>query len=114
MPHKLVKTIRLATKTIERIPRLPKLSLKSALPLLPIVCSPGTVALIISTYNLYTSTRTVCETIRRPLEYYQVARTCVKGCFSRAPIKTPFEHLCDNDSSEWIMLFPDDEHRTSQ
>jgi hypothetical protein len=111
----------------ERIPRLPKVSLKLALPLLPyVIQSPSTIMLLRSCYKIYCNTQGACDTVRQPFEYYLLIQDLARrgyrlGCkvtgqqrypqhFTSKEEESHWRSLCEGDSSEWILLFPDDEH----
>lgn len=112
-----------------KCPRLPKLRTKTVLPFLPLIFSPSTALLLTQTCQLYGNIQTIYETVSQPLEYYQTLQNVVviskqtAKKISKMSSRCPPSHdlmiseqdryiqkLCDSDSSEWILLFPDNEH----
>lgn len=111
----IISTAQCVTKQMQKIPRLPKLSIRNSLPLLSVCLSPSTVLVIQTGYQLYSSTQTVYETLQQPLTYYYQAKACVNFC---RKLCKPKNNLSEYDvldklcQEEWVMLFPDDEHKT--
>jgi hypothetical protein len=102
-----------------KCPRLPRMSLRSVLPLLPLAFTPQTVAMMGMSYQIYENVQEICDLIKQPIQCYETVIYIgnvgkqIKRKFIRAPelCDKQFQQLCDEDATDWIFLFPDDEHR---
>jgi len=103
-------------------PRLPKISLEVALPWLGMPKHTHMSQMIMTTYQVYTNINETIDTFQQPVNLcysiyrtgkstYEMTKNWIKPSPRSKLCSAQFQYLCDDETSEWVLLFPDDEHK---